>query len=722
MHQFKDEWLLRSLVGVDRVTAAAVDKLRKEAKPYISGALIQAGLIKPEAVAQAVQKTYGVSYHDPDSAEIDKLAVGLVPEKLCRRHRLMPMRISGESLHVAMVNPIDQTALSDVEATSGRHPVPFYLLDERVEALINEFYKPDALVFALLDKMVGDAPVEVIGGKRDSDSDDVAVTAPVIRLVNGIIAKAVELKASDIHIEHEESVSVVRLRIDGALKNYMTIPRAIAAKPVVSRIKIMADLDVALHMRPQDGRAQLRVGNQEIGLRVSILPTNFGEKVVMRILDQRSAEVPFEKLGLSPELAARMDAILKMTQGIFLVTGPTGSGKTTTLYSMINKIKSEDTNIVTVEDPIEYKLAGINQVQVNEKQGLTFAGVLRSVLRQDPDVILLGEIRDRETADIAFQAALTGHLVFSTLHTNDTLSTITRLSDMGIEPFKLAPGLIAITAQRLVRRLCPACSTPGDPSKIEGAVLDLFRELGIAPANREPAGCPQCDAGYKGRVSIVEFLEVSQVLKNLISVSAVEEQLREAALSKGLMRTMATDALWHVSQGHTSVEEVMPHLNLGRRKERDIPQVAAPAVQAAPAAPAAQAAPQPAPAATHLKRRRVLVVDDDKGVRLILRLTLEKAGFEVKEAEDGVKAMEAVADVAPDAVILDLQMPNLDGQGVIRAMRESLKLWRPLILILTAFAGENTQPETLRLGADDFISKPPQPHIVLAHLNASAVD
>lgn len=396
----------------------------------------------------------------------------MVPEKICRKYEIVPFALTESEIRVAMSNPSDFNAQSDVEALTGRL-LPLFSLPREIDSCLDQLFSADTVIYDLLSRVETPEEILVVGETKPEEAQDAAVTSPVIKLVNSIISQAYRRHSCDIHIEHEETASHVRIRVDGELKNIMKLPRHIAMGPVVSRIKIMSDLDVSVHMRPQDGRTKIRIGAVEVGLRVSVLPTSYGEKVVMRILDQRAAEVPFEKLGFAPEVAAGLDKCMTHTQGIILVTGPTGSSKTTTLYSILNKCKQEKTNIVTAEDPIEYKLAGINQVQVNEKQGLNFAAVLRSALRQDPDIIMVGEIRGRETADIAFQAAMTGHLVLSTLHTNDTISTVARLMDMGVDRFKISPGLLAITAHGG----CAGCarSAPKRSRRQTGTRLSLRR-------------------------------------------------------------------------------------------------------------------------------------------------------------------------------------------------------------------------------------------------------
>jgi len=455
-HRFQDEWLLRAAAGLTGVSPEKIAAWRAAKRPVLSAEILSSGAATLEELGSALQAAHGLSWINGEGQPVDKLSCSLVPEKVCRRHALVPLRVVGESIEVAMASPLDMEALSDVQAVSGRAVVPFYCPPGKVEALTNEFYRPDVLVYDLIERLDEKGKVEIVEGggeEAGGDSVDDPVRTPVIRLVNAILCRAAHMGASDIHVEHDEHSSHVRLRIDGLLRNVMILPRHIATGPVVSRIKIMAEMDIAEHRRPQDGRAKIRVDGAELGLRVSVLPTNFGEKVVIRILDPRSAAVPFEKLGFSPDVSARLSDVCALSQGIILVTGPTGAGKTTTLYSILNRLKAPDSNLVTIEDPIEYKLEGINQVQVREKQGLTFSSVLRSVLRQDPDVIMLGEVRDEETAATAFQAALTGHLVLTTLHTNDTIAAVTRLADMGVERFKVASGLVAITAQRLIPEL-----------------------------------------------------------------------------------------------------------------------------------------------------------------------------------------------------------------------------------------------------------------------------
>ena len=706
--RFRDEWLLRSLAALPGVTPQAVERLRAEKKKFLSHALIDSGTLTVDQVVKAAEAQSRTKYFMLAPEKVDKFALSLVPEKICRKYDLIPLKIVESEIRVAMMNPTDFNALSDVEALTGRRVLPSVSLPREVESCLDQLFSADTVIFDLLSKVEAPDDITILGDARLDDAVTNGVTSPVITLVNSIISQAYRKRSSDIHIEHEEKSSHVRIRVDGELKNIMKIPRHIAMGPVVSRIKIMSDLDVSNHMRPQDGRTKIRIAGAEVGLRVSTLPTSYGEKVVMRILDQRAAEVPFEKLGFAKEVAEALDKCMSQTQGILLVTGPTGSGKTTTLYSVLNKVKNETNNVVTAEDPIEYKLAGINQVQVNEKQGLSFAAVLRSVLRQDPDIIMLGEIRDHETADIALQAAMTGHLVLSTLHTNDTISTISRLVDMGVDRFKISPGLLAITAQRLVRRICPKCKEKVPDAGADPAVLQALAAHGFDKVYYRGVGCKDCEgSGYAGRTSIVELLQVDAKIKELINAGAVAEEIARAGVDSGALRTMTHDALWHLATGQTDLREIEPYLKLPKEQE-----AAAPAAALQPAAPAAAPAPAGKP--------RVMVVDDDAVMRMLLKKFLESAGYEPLEAADGEEALTKIAmGPAPDLLISDINMPRMNGFDLVKGVRGALGLLDLPVIMLTTEGSDKSQELAFQVGADDYVIKPFKGPLVMARVNAA---
>ncbi|MFB6368483.1 MAG: GspE/PulE family protein, partial [Gemmatimonadota bacterium] len=432
----------------------------------------------------------------------------------------LPKALRDRTPELLTPNPLDAELQNEVEWVTGREVEPWFCLPERLQALVaREFGQSDPVEFDLLREIEAREEVELVGGDdhpADSDSD---VRPPIIRFVNSLIADAAERRASDIHIEHERSGSTVRYRIDGKLRKVMTLPRYVAAGPTVSRVKIMADMDLAERRQPQDGRANLRIGNREVGLRVSTVPTKWGENVVLRLLDRENALVPLEELGFHGQVRERFERLIERPEGIVLVTGPTGSGKTTTLYAAMDRLNDED--------PVEYELESLTQIQVDEAAGVTFPSSLRSVLRQDPDVIMVGEIRDRETASIACQAALTGHLVFSTLHTRNTTTAITRLVDMGVEPFKLADGLTAVTAQRLVRRLCTECARQVDAGPVDERLSRALEREGLGTSIGRAVGCRHCDyEGYRGRIALVELLEVDDRVRGAISDGATAEELR----------------------------------------------------------------------------------------------------------------------------------------------------------------------------------------------------
>ncbi|MDH5234376.1 MAG: type II/IV secretion system protein, partial [Gemmatimonadota bacterium] len=529
----------------------------------------------------------------------------------------------------------------------------------------------------------------------------------------------------------------VRYRIDGVLRQVMVLPKP-AGVPLVSRVKIMAQLDIADRLRPQDGRARVAVSGNRVDLRVSTLPASQGEKVVIRILDQRSTILSLDALGLLPDEKERIQELLQAREGIVLVTGPTGSGKTTTLYSMLRQVQGRGVNIVTVEDPVEYRLQGIVQVQVNEKAGLTFASALRSILRQDPDVILVGEIRDKETANIAIQAALTGHLVLSTLHTNDAASSVTRLVDIGIESYKIAAALKGVVAQRLMRRLCTHCRELA-VGQVPERMQKYFPEQGTLYRS---VGCSECSmTGFRGRLAIEEVLVATDEVERRIAGDESVERLNDAAREGG-MRSLWESGVQHVRQGETTIEELLRVLEAPLEQN-----LAAAARQSAARAAAEDAAPPPrrTPAAAQSTEeplsgpftrrssgrgatqpaftgesfelvddgvakkagsRRVLLVEDEEPLRRVMKDLLEREGFIVHEAVDGVVALDEIDRVAPDLVVLDLNLPRLDGYGVLSHLRARPATQRLPVIVLTAKGDEESEVRVFEYGASDYLTKP----------------
>ena len=492
-----------------------------------------------------------VEMMDLSDVLIDPAAATLIPEHLARRYAVVPVSIGADgTLTVAMADPGNVVALDDLRSITGRTIVRVAADREQVLAAINRFLRDDDELETLAGELTGLDDENSQLGATSAVVDD----APIVRFVNALITQAVQDRASDIHIEPQERDVRIRYRVDGVLHEVTTQSRRIVAG-VVSRLKIMADLDIAERRIPQDGRLSLRAAGRVIDLRLSTLPTVFGEKVVMRILDKSSVLMELSDLGFLPDNYARFERSFRKPYGMILVTGPTGSGKSTTLYATLNVINNPGVNIVTVEDPVEYRLPGINQVQVNPKAGLVFSKALRSILRQDPDIVLIGEMRDHETAQIGMEAALTGHLVLSTLHTNDAPSAVTRLSEMGIEAFLVASAVDVVLAQRLARRLCARCKEPFHPTPSDMLTAGLPFE-GDIPQLYRPGGCAHCaNTGYRGRLALHEVMVVSEEIERLIVMRAPTEEISKYAISQG-MRTLRDDGLAKVMLGETTIEEV----------------------------------------------------------------------------------------------------------------------------------------------------------------------
>src|SRR5258705_1069444 len=571
VNSFPDEWLAASF---EALTPERLQALRAKAE---SGRTLWECVVAEKIAtdAEIVEKlAHRFRLKVAEVGKVDQTARDGVPEQIARRHRVLPLRLTDSYLELGTANPLDIDAEKALAFATAREIRLFLLAPSKISEKLDEMYRSDKAIDSLLEGM-GDQEVttlsEAAAPEELNISEADASQKPVVRLVDMIISEGILSRASDIHVEPEEGGVSVRYRIDGVLRQVMKIPRQ-AGLPLISRIKIMSSLDIADRLRPQDGRARVAVNGQPIDLRVSTLPAQLGEKVVIRILDSRATVKSLDSLGLNPGEAEAIKRLLENHEGILLVTGPTGSGKTTTVYSAINQIKGEGVNIVTVEDPVEYRMQGIVQVQVQEKAGLTFAAALRSILRQDPNVVLIGEIRDKETAQIAVQASLTGHLVLSTLHTNDPANAVTRLVDIGVEAYKISASLRGVVAQRLMRRLCVVCREPATEPVPERAArffpagLNLFRAV----------GCPECTmTGYRGRFCIVEVLAMNSELERRIGKGAVAEEIAEAARAGGML-SLWESGVRHVLAGESSVDELL--------RVTDVPQERHP-----PAAPARSA-------------------------------------------------------------------------------------------------------------------------------------
>jgi type IV pilus assembly protein PilB len=739
--------------------------------------------IPEEKISKALARTLHLPQLKLAAATIEAEALHLVSEETARKFVCLP--ISKESVEhsvdskgakrrpvlvLAMADPTDFLALQDVEFSSGCVVKPVVASRTEVLDAIKTYYEPEKWLEEFLQNIEQEVDFQILGPQLDEELTTQATEkgikpGPAVRLVNLILQAAIKQGASDVHIEPTLNNLQVRTRVDGMLRELMQVPKWLR-ESLVSRLKILAVMDITERRVPQDGRMRGSYEGHEIDLRVSTLPTHYGEKVVLRILGSSRETLPTSALGLNRANLQFLKRAVDQPQGIILVTGPTGSGKTTTLYSLLNEKKNPSINIITVEDPIEIQLEGINQVQVNLKAGLTFASCLRSILRQDPDVILVGEIRDPETAEITFHAAMTGHLVFSTVHTNSTVATIGRLRDLGVEASLIQSSVNLILAQRLVRRICERCKEEVLPEKT------LLEKLHLEAADFpffHGAGCPRCGmTGYAGRVGVYEVLRMTPDVKARIGQRASEAELIKAAVAGGTI-FLYDDALDKVRQGLTTVEEVLrviqlqeeevlrcPHcsslINLdfaacpyclfplkavcdSCRQELKLEWKICPYCGAQAGKTAATLTespyqkaeveggeipvppPPPKPATTALlpaprgesgKRPRILVVDDDVVVRTIVVQALEPLPFhpEMIQAANGPEGLEAAENLKPDLLILDLNMPGMNGFEVCGKLRANIQTAFIPILMLSANTDEQSRSQGFLVGTDDYMGKP----------------
>ena len=550
------ESLVEQKIISDEQLKSAVEESEKSGEP-LRKTLVKLGLVSEEDICSFFEEQLGVPRIDLRNYLIDPKILSLIPETLAKKHNLIPLFKTGDTLTIAMADPLNVVAMDEIRVKTKGNIEPAVATETEIRNAINQYYGVGGSIEDVI-KSIDMKVLAVDEGKEEIEPEklrNLAEEAPIIKLVNLIILQAIREKASDIHVEPEEASLNIRFRVDGILHDQAVIPKQMQAA-VLSRMKIMSDMNIATKRIPQDGRFRLNLEAGQIDMRVSSLPTIFGENIVMRLLDTTSILIGLEKLGFDQQNLEQFKSLIVKPHGIILVTGPTGSGKTTTLYSALNSINTPDKNIITVEDPVEYQLKMIRQSQINPKAGLTFATGLRSILRQDPDVIMVGEIRDLETAEISVQSALTGHLVFSTLHTNDAPSSLTRLIDMGVEPFLISSSVIGIIAQRLVRTICPACKQSYSPSK------EVIDDIGVKlPEGNlkfyKGTGCKVCkNTGYKGRIGIFEMLLLDDKMRDLILAKTSSSQIKRIAHEAG-MRTLREDGVAKVLAGVTTIDEVI---------------------------------------------------------------------------------------------------------------------------------------------------------------------
>jgi type IV pilus assembly protein PilB len=718
---------------VDSAGLARALEVQRREQVSLGNALARLNLADEEAVAAAIARGLHLDYLGAETPATAPEVLGLLASEFCCNRLVIPLRLKGNSLSLVMADPLAYHTVQDVEFLTGKRVTPVVASQTSVQRFLEQFYRPELELphtYEMLEGVIPEGEVEVHPEEDDELVDSAKLAQdtkqpPVVKLVNLILSNAAKEGASDIHFERYEHYVQVRFRVDGLLHDVLRIPKALQ-DATISRLKIEAGMDIADRRRPQDGRSRLRFEGKVINLRVSTLPTNFGEKVVIRLLDSSKAAIPMESLNLTPENLRILQGLLVRPRGMILVTGPTGSGKTTTLYTSLNWVKSPTKNIITVEDPIEYQITGINQVQINPRAGVTFASGLRSILRQDPNVILVGEIRDRETAEIALEAAQTGHLLLSTLHTNDATATITRMLDLGIEPFLIASSVIGIVAQRLVRRNCPACSEPQAPS---AATIEMMGKSGLLPADDKwlaGRGCEQCkQSGFKGRLAIHEILQVNDEIRLLISNRATELVIRNAA-RRGGMRTMMEDGIAKGAAGLAPLEEIV-RMVAKDESPLEPPEAPPPPLPAITVmtdgkeiveAPKLSAPPETPPAAPPSPKHRVLVVEDSATVATVVKYFLEIEGFEVLLAEGGRAGLAIARRERPHVIVTDLNMPDMDGMTMVRALRADAMTPRAAILMLTSEASVEAETLALSIGADDYILKPVEPRRLAARVKA----
>lgn len=551
------------LLNEGLITSAQLDKAleeQKKIKEKLGETLIKLGYVSHDDLLPILANHIGVQCMRINYNELEDKLAEILPEDFLRKNTIYPVKKENNKLVVAMANPTNVFLIDEIQMRAKQTIKPVLALKDEIEEAIRRFEDTKSSVTqqnvdSILSELEGDSDITE-GEIEDIESGLSSESAPIIRIVNAVISKAIKMGASDIHIEPYMKIVRVRLRVDGVLMEIKQIPKSVS-NPIVSRIKIMSDLDIAEKRLPQDGRFRIRSGGRDIDFRVSTLPTVYGEKIVMRILDKGNLKINLEEFGLEKDELERIHKALSSPYGMILVTGPTGSGKSTTLYSCLNRLNTPDVNISTAEDPVEYELMGINQVHCKSEIGLDFASALKSFLRQDPDIIMVGEVRDKETAEICIKAALTGHLVLSTLHTNDAPGSIHRLMNMGIEPFMISSSLVMIIAQRLARKSCPFCREEKSYPKQTFQALELDYERYRDKKYYAGVGCPKCNGtGYKGRIGLYEIMVIDDDLRDLIAKGANTTVLMDKAIENG-MRTLRVQALRKAEKGDLTLEEVL---------------------------------------------------------------------------------------------------------------------------------------------------------------------
>ena len=700
----------------DLLRALELQKIRKK---RIGQILIEMGIVNDEQLAKALAGQLKIPYIRLADVTIPKEIIDLVPQDMALKHLLIPIKEVKKQLVVAMANPLEYYALDDLRFLTQMPIFVTVAPYSDIVAAINKHYPKRGLDQELSPEIGLTDGLEIVSQAPEKEQNvqdllNLTELPPVVRFTNSILADAIRQKASDIHIEPQKDAVVIRYRVDGIMREIMQIDKQVHTS-LVSRIKIISNMDISIRRKPQDGRAQVKFGEERYDLRVSTIPATYGEKVTIRILNPAGGGMSIEELGFSERDLRMFQEAISKPQGIILVTGPTGSGKSSTLYTALRKLNTPEVNIVTVEDPVEFDIPGINQVQINPKAGITFAAGLRSILRQDPDIVMVGEIRDSETAAIAFQAAQTGHLVLSTLHTNDAPSAVTRLLDMGIDSFIIADSLVCVIGQRLVRGICPKCKAvdPLSPKIVEQ--LKSYYPLEPQQKFWKGLGCEDCQfTGYARRMGIFEVLMITPSIREILDKNVSGVQIRKVAEREGFT-TLSKDGISKAVRGLTTIEEVMrvapPEL------EEDPEKVVAPLP---PKAPSVVETPEPVTPESKESGEsgpiKILIVDDNIVILKVLRGILESSGYTVISAADGKEALKAVHLEKPDLIITDYMMPEMDGKELIQKLKAQLATRYIPIIMLTSKDEVDSEVEVIDAGADDYLVKPANPKRLLARI------
>ena len=553
--------LLKAAGMIDDAQLQKALEIQKQTKQRLGTVLIDSGIITEQDFIDAMSQQLGIKYVDLTKEHIPTEMARILPKNIAKKHSVVPLRLNKDEIVLAMVDPMDFVAIDEVRTATRKRVSPRIAQAAAVDKAIATLYGNEGAARAIEEmRNEGGGAAATVQVAEAQEIVDESITAPTVRLVNSIIERAVTERASDIHMEPREREMVVRMRIDGVLRQILTVPKDLMGS-VISRIKVMSNLDLTERRAPQDGRANVRVKGVEIDLRVSTLPTIYGEKITIRLLNKSAQLLKADSLGLFGDNLKKFNLLMENSDGMVLIVGPTGSGKSSTMYTMINTLNVEEVNLVTLEDPVEYNIDGVNQVQINDKVGMTFAGGLRSILRQDPAIIAVGEIRDGETAQIALRAAITGHYVLSTIHTNSAISMLDRLLDIGCEPYLIAEAVKGVISQRLVRRICPDCKTEYIADEDELVRMGLPRDSKDIKIYKGK-GCPNCyHTGYKGRIAVFEIIIFSKQSKRMIADNIPRAELMECIKKEGNYRSLQQNALELVSTGITTVSEMTRILN-----------------------------------------------------------------------------------------------------------------------------------------------------------------